>query len=114
MRPDQFKDDPDLTIADFMTNGLGHGDPSYYTKSWTWLMNAVDKIVSLGYDIGISRVTIGGGLLSEVIISPISKNDGNIEIHIRDDLKLIDATWKCVFQFVNYYELTHKYTYKPP
>jgi hypothetical protein len=111
MRPDMFKDDPELTISDFMTEGRGHGDPSYYTTSWSWLMNAVEKIVSMGYDVGICRITIKDQLLSEVIISPLRKNDYSVKIHKCENLKLIDVTWQCVFGFVNNYELNNNYLY---
>jgi hypothetical protein len=79
-----------------------------YHESLDCLMPVIEKIESIGYDTGICGVEINGEKLTEVLISPIEKA-GKIEIHIRQDLPKITATWQAVVQFIQWYNsLTKK------
>lgn len=75
-----------------------------YQDKWGMLMPVLDKIKSLGFDYAICSITIKGEELSEIMISPVVKND-NIEIHTRTDEKLITATYNAVIQFITWYNM---------
>lgn len=80
-------------------------DDLNFDFNWNMLMEAINKIESLGYDTGICGIVINGEKLTEVLISPQVKKDGVVEFHLRDSKSKIELTYEIVVLFANWYNL---------
>lgn len=77
-------------------NYLANINGLQYHSDWNWLMEAVEKINVLGYEVLIGRISCQ--------INPISDRENPISAMVCGDIsKKIEITFDAVIQFIKWY-----------